>query len=226
MGVVPRPICLGTEHMGTKRKKLCVCLVGASVVILAAILITLTCCVVKCQEQLKTSDLDEKLASLEEDKGALEKQRDGARAEVTALRSELAGANQTLWETRGRWDSCRSLTHNLQNNITALSNKITQLEARDAEQEAKEQWLQDENGRLRKQLSSQSQQLQDSQRQLQDSQQEFQQQRDQLEANIRWLNLELQSQRNQHSGGDSLRGHSVSLYLAPLVLSLIGTPLL
>ncbi|CAM5126292.1 unnamed protein product [Natator depressus] len=219
MGVVPRPVCLGTEHMGTKRKKLCVCLVGASVVILAAILITLTCCVVKCQGQLKTSDLDEKLANLEEDKGALEKQRDGARAEVTALRSELAGTNQTLWELRGRWDACKSLTHNLQNNITALSNKITQLEARDAEQEAKEQGLQDENGRLRKQLSSQSQQLQDSQ-------QEFQQQRDQLEANIRRLNLELQSQRNQHSSGDSLRGHSVSLLLAPLVLSLIGALLL
>lgn len=110
MGVVPRPVSLGTEHMGTKRNKLCVCLVGASVVILAAILITLTCCVVKCQGQLKTSDLDEKLANLEEDKGALEKQRDGARAEVTALRSELAGTNQTLWELRGRWDSCRSLT--------------------------------------------------------------------------------------------------------------------
>ncbi|KAM9112019.1 uncharacterized protein ACDP82_020899 [Pangshura tecta] len=213
---MPKPVSLGSKQMGNKRKKLCICLVGASVLILAAILIALTCCVVECQGQLKTSDLDEKLASLEEKKGALEKQRDGARADVMELRSELAGTNQTLWETRGHWDSCRSLTHNLQNNITALSDKLTQLEARDSEREAKEQGLQDENGRLREQLSSQSQQLQDSQ-------QEFQKQRDQLEANIHRLNLELQSQRSQRSSADSLRGHSVSLCLA---LLLLGTLLL
>ncbi|XP_039371120.1 golgin subfamily A member 1-like [Mauremys reevesii] len=213
---MPKPVGLGSKQMGNRRKKLGICLVGASVLILAAILIALTCCAVKCQGQLKSSDLDEKLAHLEDEKRALEQQRDGARAEVTALRSELAGTNQTLWEMRGRWDSCRSLTHNLQNNITALSDKLTQLEARDSEREAKEQGLQDENGRLREQLSSQSQKLQDSQ-------QEFQNQRDQLKANIHWLNLELQSQRNQRSSMDSLRGHSVSLYLA---LPLLGTLLL
>ncbi|XP_067416317.1 paramyosin-like isoform X2 [Emydura macquarii macquarii] len=173
-----------------------------------------------------TSALDETLTHLQKEKGALEKQRDKARAEVTELRSELAGTNQTLWETRGRWDSCRSWTHNLQNNITALTNTITQLEARDAEREAKEQGLQGEIGRLREQLSSQAQQLQDSQRQQQDSQQEFQKQRDQLQANIHWLNMELQSQRNQRSSGSSLRGHSVSLHLMPLALPLAGILLL
>nr|XP_032654142.1 cilia- and flagella-associated protein 58-like [Chelonoidis abingdonii] len=136
-------------------------------------------------------------------------------------RSRLCGQTwpapiRPIWETRGRWDSCRSLTHNLQNNITALSDKITRLEARDSEREAKEQGLQDENGRLREQLSSQSQQLQDSQK-------EFQKQRDQLNANIHWLKMELQSQRNQRSSTDSLSGHSVSLCLA---LPLLGTLLL
>ncbi|XP_030396330.1 uncharacterized protein LOC115638629 isoform X2 [Gopherus evgoodei] len=145
---MPKPICLGSEQMGNKRKKLCICLVGAFILILAAILITLPCCVVECQGQLKTSDLDEKLANLQEEKRSLEKQRDGARADVTALRSELAATNQTLWETRGRWDFCRSLTHKLQNNITALSDKITQLEARDSEREAKEQGLQEISSKL------------------------------------------------------------------------------
>ncbi|CAM2109156.1 unnamed protein product [Caretta caretta] len=154
----------------------------ASVAILAAILITLTCCVVKCQEQLKTSDLDEKLANLEEDKGALEKQRDGARAEVTALRSELAGANQTLWETRGRWDSCRSLTHDLQNNITALKDEITQLGGRDTEQ-----------GRGQGEIVKLRQQLQ-----------EAQQHSDKLQAAIRQLEQQRpHSQKNQSSGSYS-----------------------
>ncbi|EMP24112.1 hypothetical protein UY3_18749 [Chelonia mydas] len=208
---------------------------GASVVILAAILITLTCCVVKCQGQLKTSDLDEKLANLEEDKGALEKQRDGARAEVTALRSELAGTNQTLWELRGRWDSCRSLTHNLHNNITALSNKITQLEARDAEQEAKEQGLQ---GEMPHDLQNNITALKDEITQLgsRDTEQgreqgeivklrqqlqEAQQHSDKLQAAIRQLKQQqLHSQKNQSSGGSSLRIPIVAGYLSLLALSL------
>ncbi|KAM9112176.1 uncharacterized protein ACDP82_020990 isoform 2-T5 [Pangshura tecta] len=128
--------------MGTNWKRCCVCLLVA----LFLVVIGLIACMVyislaptqlrQCQEQLKndTSALMGKLASLEEEKGALEQQRDGVRADVMELRSELAGTNQTLWETRGRWDSCRSLTHVLQNNITALKDEITQLRGRDTEQ--------------------------------------------------------------------------------------------
>ncbi|XP_037741874.1 uncharacterized protein LOC114022452 [Chelonia mydas] len=155
----------------------------------------------QCQEQLKndTSALMGKLAKLEEDTGALEKQRDGVRAEVTALRSELAGTNQTLWETRGRWDSCRSLTHDLQNNITALKDEITQLGSRDTEQGQ----VQGEIVKLRQQL------------------QEAQQHSDKLQAAIRQLKQQqLHSQKNQSSGGSSLRIPIVAGYLSLLALSL------
>ncbi|CAM4628807.1 uncharacterized protein [Lepidochelys kempii] len=161
----------------------------------------------QCQEQLKndTSALMGKLANLEEDKGALEKQREGARAEVTALRSELAGANQTLWETRGRWDSCRSLTHDLQNNITALKDEITQLGGRDTEQ-----------GRGQGEIVKLRQQLQ-----------EAQQHSDKLQAAIRQLEQQqLHSQKNQSSGGSSLRIPIVAGYLSLLALSLTRVLLL
>nr|XP_005279002.1 uncharacterized protein LOC101951162 isoform X2 [Chrysemys picta bellii]XP_008169759.1 uncharacterized protein LOC101951162 isoform X2 [Chrysemys picta bellii]XP_042717897.1 uncharacterized protein LOC101951162 isoform X2 [Chrysemys picta bellii] len=202
---MPKAVCLGSECMGNKRKKLCVCLVGASIFILAAILIALTCCVVECQGQLKTSDLDEKLANLEEEKRALEKQRDRARAEVTALRSELAGTNQTLWETRGRWDSCRSLTHVLQNNITALKDEITQLGGRGTEQ-----------GRGQGEIDTLKQQLQEAQRHS-----------DKLQADLRRLEQQqLHSPKNQSSGGSSLRIPLVAGYLNLLALSLAGILLL
>ncbi|KAH1174621.1 hypothetical protein KIL84_008612 [Mauremys mutica] len=188
------------------------CCVGQSVA-LTLVLIGLIACVVyiafaptklrQCQEQLKndTSALMGKLAHLEEEKGALEQQQDGARAEVTALRSELAGTNQTLWEMRGRWDSCRSLTHVLQNNITALKDEITQLGGRDTEQ-----------GQGQGEIDKLKQQLQ-----------EAQQHSDKLQADIRRLEQQQpHSQKNQISGGSSLRIPIVAGYLSPLALSLTG----
>lgn len=199
--------------MGNNWKRCCV---GQSVA-LTLVLIGLIACVVyisfaptklrQCQEQLKndTSALMGKLAHLEEEKGALEQQQDGARAEVTALRSELAGTNQTLWEMRGRWDSCRSLTHVLQNNITALKDEITQLGGRDTEQGQG----QGEIDKLRQQL------------------QEAQQHSDKLQADIRRLEQQQpHSQKNQISGGSSLRIPIVAGYLSPLALSLTGILLL
>ncbi|XP_038239933.1 uncharacterized protein LOC119848326 [Dermochelys coriacea] len=200
--------------MGNNGKTLC-CIFLTVVLILVSI--GLIACVVyislaptrlrQCQEQLKndTSALMEKFANLEEDKGALEKQWDRARAEVMLLRSELTGTNQTLWETRGRWDSCRSLTHDLQNNITALKDEITQLGRRDAEQGRE----QDEIVKLRQQL------------------QEARQQRDKLQADIQQLEQQQRhSQKNQSSGGSSLRIPIVAGYLSLLALSLTGILLL
>nr|XP_006132332.1 uncharacterized protein LOC102458310 isoform X1 [Pelodiscus sinensis]XP_014433661.1 uncharacterized protein LOC102458310 isoform X2 [Pelodiscus sinensis] len=80
----------------------------------------------QCQDQLAngTAALTGKLTALEEEKGTLEEQQAGARA-------ELAGANQSLWEMRARWESCGSLTGVLQSNITALQEEITRLGGRE-----------------------------------------------------------------------------------------------
>ncbi|XP_074834728.1 uncharacterized protein LOC142002481 [Carettochelys insculpta] len=211
-GLMPRTICPGSHRMGKKWKKLCICLAGASLCVSAAVGNFLFSCVVQCQGPAMgdTLGVEEKLASLQKENQALEEQRDGARAEVRELWAELAGTNQTLWETRGHWESCRSLTHDLQSNLTALQNTNTQLESRDSEWEAKEQRLQEETGRLREELSSWSQKLWASQ-------QKFQEERDQLQARIHWLKVQLQS-RGSHSS-------RVSLYLL-LILSLSGTLLL
>ncbi|XP_067416266.1 uncharacterized protein [Emydura macquarii macquarii] len=129
--------------MGNRWKTFCICLSGtlilASVALIACVayICSVPAQLRECQELLKndTVALTGKLDSLQKEKGALERQWDGARAEVTELRSKLAGTNQTLWETWEQWDSCRSWTDVLQNNITALKDQITRLAAGDPEAE-------------------------------------------------------------------------------------------
>nr|XP_014433662.1 uncharacterized protein LOC102458310 isoform X3 [Pelodiscus sinensis] len=146
----------------------------------------------QCQDQLAngTAALTGKLTALEEEKGTLEEQQAGARA-------ELAGANQSLWEMRARWESCGSLTGVLQSNITALQEEITRLGGRETG------GGQGETDMLRQQLL------------------EAQQQRDKLKAEVWQLEQQLsQSPKNQSSGGSSLWIPVVTGYLSLLALSL------